>query len=71
MVCSLHKYTKSTPTHWVGKDGVEYPIDGWMNWGGGQTKNGKKDLPEDGYPYGVKYKTEQLYKCCQLCDCEK
>jgi long-subunit fatty acid transport protein len=71
MACSLFQYKKTTPTHWIGSNGMEYPINEYMNWGGGITKNGKKDLPEDGYPYRYKYETKPLYLCCQLCECQK
>jgi hypothetical protein len=50
---------------------MEYPINEYMNWGGGIIKNGKKDLPEDGYPYTYKYETKPLYLCCRLCNCKK
>ena len=67
--CSLIRHKKSTPTHYVGVDGSEYPVDKWYNWGGGTVKSGKMNLPTEGYPYTIKYKVEPLYMCCRICDC--
>ena len=70
MTCSLYKFTKETPTHYIGSTGKEYPINDYMNWGNGETKQAKKDLPMDEYPYTYKYKTELKWKCCQICSCK-
>jgi hypothetical protein len=67
--CGLYQYTKSTPTHYIGKSGEEYLIQELCNWGGGKTKCGKKDLPAEDYPYKLKYRVEPMFKCCTLCDC--
>lgn len=45
---------RNKSTHWIGKDGKEYSINEYMNWGGGVAKNGKKDLPKHNYPYTIK-----------------
>jgi hypothetical protein len=60
LVCFLYKHKKKIPTHWVGVNGEEYPINEYMNWGGNIIKNGKKDLPKEGYPYVYKYETKPL-----------
>ncbi len=69
MPCTLYKYVKVTATHWVGKTGNEYPKDDFINLGT-KPMGLKKDLPLDEYPYTVKYKTEQMFRCCDLCNCE-
>jgi hypothetical protein len=73
MACSLSKYIKETKTHYVSKDGKEYLYDEYCNWGIGEgyVYKNKKDLPLDGYPYSIKYKTEHLFKVCRECKCEK
>lgn len=69
-VCSLYKYKSKTATHWVGKTGNEYPKDKYINHGWGGIKKKWMDLPADEYPYSIKYKTELMFKCCQLCSCQ-
>jgi hypothetical protein len=79
-MCNLKKYKKEIPTHYVGISGKEYPIEDYNNhgWGGIKTINilnvglvSKKDLPHDEYPYSIKHKTEYMFKCCEVCNCEK
>ena len=70
MVCGLYKYKKEIATHYVSKKtGREYLISEYHNLGTGEIRNGKKDLPDE-YPYSYKYKTELIWKCCQLCSCD-
>jgi hypothetical protein len=70
MECSLYKYNKETATHYIGCTGNEYPKDEYCNHGKGGIYRGFKDLPEDEYPYTIKYKVELLFECCKLCSCD-
>lgn len=36
---------------YIGKSGKNYSRKEYHNWGEGKTKNNKKDLPIDDYPY--------------------
>ena len=71
MKCNLFKLKKEIATHYVGKSGKEYIKDEYSNHGQGNFYRGFLDLPKDDYPYSVKYEIKPLYKCCELCDCEK
>lgn len=70
-ICNLSNDKIEIATHWVGKTGNEYPINEYMNWGGGKIEKGKKDLPMDEYPYKIKYKTDYRWLFCRLCKCSK
>jgi hypothetical protein len=79
-MCNLKKYKTEMPTHYVGKTGNEYPIEDYNNhgWEGIKTISvqniglvSKKDLPNNEYPYYIKYKTKYMFKCCEVCNCEK
>ena len=39
-----------------------YPYDEWINIGDGIGRDGKKDLPKDGYPYRVYSSKETIPK---------
>jgi len=67
--CGLHIFKKNVTTHFIDKDGNEYPMKEYINHGWGGIKNGLKDLPKEGYPYTVKYMIEYKWKCCQMCSC--
>ena len=62
MTCRLYSYKKESATHYVGITGNEYPIDKYCNWGTGEKKHGKADLPKDEYPYTIKYSSEPYFK---------
>jgi hypothetical protein len=79
-MCNLKNYKTEIPTHYVGTKGNEYPIEEYNNhgWGGIKTLNvqnvglvSKNDLPHDEYPYSIKYRTEYMFKCCEVCNCDK
>lgn len=67
--CCLHKHKKEIATHYVGKTGNKYSKQEYLNHGKGGVYKGFKDLPENEYPYTIKYSTEYLFKCCKLCLC--
>jgi hypothetical protein len=62
--CGLCQYTKEIPTHYISKDGKEYSINEYGNWGTSENRYGKKDLPSGGYPYTLKYRVDYIWKFC-------
>jgi len=71
VACSLFKYKLEEATHWVGRTGKLYPVKDYVGHGkGGVDQWGFKDLPKDEYPFTIIYKTESLFLCCKLCNCE-
>lgn len=39
--------------YYQGKSGNLYEYDKYHNWGNNKTKNGKKDLPQNEYPFKI------------------
>lgn len=64
MSCNLFKHKVEVPINYVGADGVLYPYNEYL-------KIGTKYLPGSAYPCTVQYEKRQLFKCCEVCDCDK
>ena len=63
-MCNLFKHKVIKKVAWVGKSGREYPYNKYQ-------KEGTRRLPDVDLPYTVQVEKSQLFKCCEVCDCEK
>lgn len=63
--CEFCKYVDKKETHWKGSNGILYPIGEYQNWGTGKERDGKKDLPLEGYPYTRVYEVSKRWEFCR------
>lgn len=64
MVCGLCSYKEETPIYYIGNSGNKYDVNKFCNYGTGERKYEKDDLPLNEYPYSIEYKTEFKFNIC-------
>ncbi len=63
-MCNLCNYKKEIPLYYVGNTGNKYDITKYCNYGTGESKYGKDDLPLNEYPYTIEYKITFKFNLC-------
>jgi hypothetical protein len=52
-------------THYKASNGMLYTIEEYQNWGTVKERDGKKDLPLEGYPYTRVYEVSKRWEFCR------